>query len=68
MQRQQREIERQHARRLTEAKVEAWRKAGGANEPLGKASDFAAALRKAAGHEAKHGSGRSRDEDGGCER
>ena len=68
MQRQQREIEREHARQITEAKIEAWRKAGSANEPLGKASDFAAALRKAAGHEAKRGSGRGRDDDGGRER
>lgn len=68
MQRQQREIEREHARQITEAKIEAWRKTSGAHEPIGKASDFAAALRKAAGQEAERGSGRSRDEDGGRER
>ena len=59
---QQREIERDHARRLTEAKIETWKKDRKDGGPLGVESGFAQALRKAARQEARRGSGRGKDD------
>jgi hypothetical protein len=66
--RQQREIEREHARRLTETKIETWRKERKDNTPLGIESDFAQALNRAADQEARRPSGRGKDGDFGRER
>lgn len=62
-QRQQREIEREHIRRITEAKIEAWRKERKDGRPLGIESSFAQALRRAAEQEADRSSRRGKDDD-----
>lgn len=61
-QRQQREIEREHARSLIESKTETWRRDRKGQGPLGIESGFAEAMRKAAEQERQRG-GRGKDKD-----
>jgi len=58
MARQQREIEREHSRQLTEKKIESWRKTRKGRGPLGKDSGLAKALERAARQEARRGRGK----------
>ncbi len=52
VQRQQREIAREHARQITERKIAVWRKARKGAQPLGKESALAKVLQKASKYEA----------------
>lgn len=63
-QRQQREIEREHARQIADAKIAAWRKTRKDAGPLGIESGFARAMKRAAEKEARRSaSGRGKDRD-----
>jgi hypothetical protein len=63
-QRQQREIEREHARGLTESRIETWRRERKGKGPLGIESGFAEAMRKAAEQERQRGGrGKNKDKD-----
>lgn len=59
--RQQREIEREHARQLAQKRIDAWRRTRKNAGPLGMESSFARAMQRAAKSEA--GRGRDRDKD-----
>lgn len=58
--RQQREIEREHARQLADKKIETWRRTRKDGGPLGMESGFAKALSRAAKQEAQRGRGRGK--------
>jgi len=64
-QRQQREIEREHARQLAQKRIDAWNRTRKDAGPLGVESGFAKAMQRAAKKEADRGgrSGRGRDRD-----
>lgn len=63
-QRQQREIEREHARGITESRIDTWRKERKGKGPLGIESGFAEAMRKAAEQERQRGGrGKTKDKD-----
>ncbi|MGH6922875.1 MAG: MobA/MobL family protein [Propylenella sp.] len=68
-QRQQREIEREHARQIAQKRIEAWSRTRRDAGPLGVESGFAKAMQRAAKKEAdrggRSGKGRDRDRDRG---